>query len=165
MNSMALSPMAMASHNLILEHGRGSDTTIIESSCRELLVCNTNGLGSKDTRAEDVAGEILRGVLAAFAQMRSPMISAATRGVCEAGPLGDEGDADRLRNSEAACRTARDSSNASRSDFASALDGAANAACMTAEELRTRVGAVRPNREKYRGPMSTPETGPPQILN
>lgn len=148
MNNASLSPLATASRDLVMKLARGAETADVEAGCRDLLTNNTNGLGSFDTRMVDVASEIVRGVLAGVAMLRSPGISAATRGMSDTGPCGPSGDADRLSISERACREVRDSPDASGSDFASALEGAAPAARMTAGELRDYVNRTPPRPAK-----------------
>lgn len=150
MVSESLSPLAKASHDLVLQLATGGDPAHIEAGCRELLTQNTNGLGSADTRVVDVASEIVRGVLSAVVRLRSPSISAATRGVAETGQEGEAGDAERLSISERACREVRDSGHASESDYTSALHGAAAAARMTPEQLRARVDAMPPEGREER---------------
>jgi len=134
-----LSPLAVASRDLVFQLANGADPASVEAGCRELLTQNTNGLGSFDTKVVEVASEIVRGVLSGVELLRSPAIAAATRGVSDTGKPGEEGDAERLSISERTCRDVRDSDEASRSDYASALEGAARAAKMTSAELRTRV--------------------------
>lgn len=87
---------------------------------------------------------------------RSSSIEAATRGVSKSGPQGAKGDAERLSISEETCRNVRNSDDASVTDYNSALKGAAPAARMSPEELRSRVardpdgpaGAPPPAREE-----------------
>ena len=134
-----LSPLATASRDLVMKLSQGADPSAIEAGCRELLTQNTNGLGSIDTRVVEVASEIVRGVLTGAVMLRTPKITAATRGVSETGKAGKDGDAERLRISERACRDVRDSDDASNSDYTAALEGAAPAAHMTTEELRTHI--------------------------
>lgn len=134
-----LSPLAVASRALVIKLASGADPQSVEAGCRELLRQNTNGLGSVDTRVVDVASEIVRGVLSGVVVLRSAAISAATRGVSETGEAGVAGDAERLSISERVSRDVRDSEDASRSDFAWALEGAAPAAKMSSAELRLRV--------------------------
>ncbi len=130
-----LSPIATASRDLVIRLSEGADPEEVESACRELLVNNTNGLGSVDTRVVEVASEVVRGVLNGINYLRSPMISAATRGVSETGKPGEEGDAERLSISERTCRDVLNNEHASQSDYRSALAGAAPAAKMTPQEL------------------------------
>jgi hypothetical protein len=144
MEHRSLSPLATASRDLVVKLSEGADPSEIEAGCRELLTQNTNGMGSVDTRVVDVAGEIVRGVLAGVVYMRSPAIEAAARGVSGTGPEGPAGDADRLRISERIVRDIRDSHHASGSDYSSALQGAAAAARMTPGELRARVDGFEP---------------------
>ena len=134
-----LSPLAIASRTLVIELAKGADPERVEAGCRDLLTRNTNGLGSADTAVVQVAAEVIRGVLSGVLELRSPSIAAATRGVSQTGPRGPSGDADRLDISERACREVRDSRDASASDYTAALEGAAPAALMTADELRDRV--------------------------
>jgi hypothetical protein len=134
-----LSPLAVASRDLVIQLAKGADQASVEAGCRELLTQNTNGHGSIDTKVVEVASEIVRGVLSGVVLLRNPAIAAATRGVSDTGVPGEEGDAERLSISERTCRDVRDSDDASRSDYASALEGAAPAAKMTTAELRTRV--------------------------
>jgi len=144
MNNLSLSPLATASRDLVIKLAKGAHPDDVEAGCRDLLTNNTNGLGNVDTRMVDVASEIVRGVLAGVVMLRSPGISAATRGVSDTGPPGPSGDAERLSISERTCRDVRDSKDASHSDFASALEGAAPAARMTADELRDYVNKTPP---------------------
>ncbi len=139
-----LSPLAAASRDLVISLSKGADPAEIEAGCRDLLIQNTNGQGSIDTRVLDVASEVLRGVLKGAFILRSASITAATRGVAETGPPGASGDADRLKISEQTCRLVRDNENASRADYTSALRGAANAAMMTPDELRARIETNSP---------------------
>lgn len=141
-----LSPLAIASRNLIVRLSEGADPSDIEAGCRELLTQNTNGLGSVDTKVVEVASEIVRGVLSGVVILRSPAITAATRGVSESGLAGDAGNAERLSISVRTCRDVRDSDHASRSDYSSALEGAAPAAHMTPDELRERIELSTPKR-------------------
>lgn len=147
METRSLSPLAKASHDLVLKLAAGGDPATIEAGCRELLTQNTNGRVSADTRVVEVASEIVRGVLAGAVRLRSPSITAATKGISETGPEGEEGDAERLDISERACRDVRDSYHASASDYTSALEGAAPAAKMDTNQLRERVDAMPPGRK------------------
>lgn len=144
MDNQGLSPLAAASRDLIVQLSTGADPRDIEAGCHELLTQNTNGLGSVDTRVVDVAREIVRGVLSGAVILRSPFIAAATRGVSKSGKPGSSGDAERLNISERACREVRDSAHASPSDYSSALEGAAPAAHMTADQLRTHIEVTNP---------------------
>jgi hypothetical protein len=148
MEHRSLSPLATASRDLVVKLSEGADPQEIESGCRELLTQNTNGMGSVDTRVVDVAGEIVRGVLAGVVHMRTPSIEAATRGVSDTGPEGPAGDADRLLISTRIARDVRDSDHASGSDYRSALKGAAEAARMTPDELRLHVDESDPRRPR-----------------
>ncbi len=139
-----LSPLAIASRDLVVRLSDGAHPADIEAGCRELLRENTNGLGSIDTQMVDVASEIVRGVLSGIVLLRSPTISAATRGVSDSGTSGEAGDAYRLSVSERTCRDVRDSDDASPSDYNAALDGAAPAARMSSEELRKRIDSNSP---------------------
>ena len=145
MNYMNLSPLASASRDLVFQLAKGAHPEDVEAGCRDLLTTNTNGLSTADTRAVDVASEIVRGVLAGVVMLRSPGIMAATRGVSDTGPEGPTGDAERLSISERTCRDVRDSHDASSTDFSSALEGAAPAARMTADELRDYVNKTPPD--------------------
>jgi hypothetical protein len=136
MSKSNLSPLATASKDLVVRLSEGADPEEIEAGCRELFTQNTNGLGSVDTRVVDVASEIVRGVLRGAVILRSSTIEAATRGVSESGPDGPDGDADRFSISERTCRDVQDSSDASATDYSSALKGAASAANMSPDELR-----------------------------
>lgn len=140
-----LSPLAIASRDLLLRLSVGAAPADIEAGCRELLTQNTNGLGSIDTKVVEVASEIVRGVLAGAAMLRSPSIVAAARGVSESGAPGEAGDAERLSISQRACRDVRDSDHASKSDYRSALEGAAPAAKMTPDQLAERIEHDSPN--------------------
>ncbi len=155
-----LSPLAVASRDLVVQLANGADPAVVEAGCRELLTNNTNGLGSADTKVVEVASEIVRGVLSAVYVLRTPAIVAATKGVAETGHPGESGDAERLAISERACRDVRDSEDASNSDYTSALEGAAFAARMTADELRERIanGASSTNNQK-------PKREPPQAIS
>ncbi|MEQ8771043.1 MAG: hypothetical protein RIB60_11105 [Phycisphaerales bacterium] len=144
MKTNSLSPLARASHDLVVQLSNGADPEVVEAGCRELLTQNTNGLGSADTKVVEVASEIVRGVLAGALLLRSPAIKAATRGVSSGGEPGEAGDAERLMISERACRDVRDSEDASRSDYQSALDGAAPAAGLSPAQLRLHVDATPP---------------------
>lgn len=148
MENLSLSPLATASRDLVIQLAKGAHPADVEAGCRDLLTNNTNGLGNVDTRMVDVASEIVRGVLAGVVMLRSPGISAATRGVSDTGPPGPSGDAARLSISERACREVRDSPDASGSDFNSALEGAAPAALMTTGELRDYVNRTPPAGKK-----------------
>jgi len=149
-NDDQLSPLALASRDLVLRLSTGAAPPDIEAACRELLTQNTNGLGSVDTQVVEVASEILRGVLCGVTTVRSPTITAATRGVCNTGTPGPAGYAERLGISERACRAIRDSDDASYSDYRSALEGAAPAARMTADELDTRLSETPPDTHRRR---------------
>jgi hypothetical protein len=146
MDNRGLSLLALASRDLVVRLSVGATPEQVESGCRELLVKNTNGLGSVDTRIVDVASEIVRGVLTGVAILRSPAIAAATRGVCETGAAGDTGDAERLDISERICRDVRNSADASKGDYRSALEGAASAARMSADELEAHMDRSDPPR-------------------
>lgn len=148
MDNANLSPLAIASRDLVLQLSKGTNPEDVAAGCRELLTHNTNGLGSVDTRVVDVASEIVRGVLTGVVFLRSPMIAAATRGVCETGIEGEAGDAERLRISERTCTDIRDSDNASISDFRAALKGAAPAAHMSEDELEQHI-AKTPTTTKF----------------
>ncbi len=137
--SHQLSPLATASRELVIGLAKGADPAQVEAGCRELLRVNTNGYGSTDTRVVDVASEIVKGVLSGVVMLRSPAITAATRGVSDTGRAGDAGDAERLSISERTCRDVRDNDNASPTDYSSALEGAAPAARMTPDQLRKRI--------------------------
>lgn len=139
MSTFNLSPLATASRDLIIKLSEGADPSEIEAGCHELFTNNTNGLGSVDTRVVDVANEIVRGVLRGAVIIRSSSIEAATRGVSKSGTQGAAGDAERLSISEKTCRAVRDSDDASVNDYTAALEGAAPAARMSAEELRSRI--------------------------
>ncbi|MCC5823166.1 MAG: hypothetical protein LAT64_09815 [Phycisphaerales bacterium] len=134
-----LSPLAAASRDLVYGLSRGADPALVEAGCRDLLIQNTNGEGGHDTRAVDVAGEVIRGVLRGAVMLRTSCISAAIRGVAESGVEGAAGDAQRLSISKRTCRTVRDSTNASKTDYDTALEGAAIGARMTADELREQI--------------------------
>jgi hypothetical protein len=136
-----LSPLAAASHKLVVRLSEGVEPSEVEEGCRELLTQNTNGLGSVDTRVVDVASEIVRGVISGVVCLRSPMISAAMRGVSDTGPAGEDGDAERLSISERTCREVRDCNGTSSTDYDAALKGAAPAAKLTVEQLRLRIEA------------------------
>jgi hypothetical protein len=144
MDDRGLSILAIASRDLVVRLSIGATPGEVEAGCRELLVKNTNGLGSVDTRIVDVAIEIVRGVLTGVTILRSPAIAAATRGVCETGATGDTGDAERLSISERICRDVRNSDDASNTDYRSALEGAAAAARMSADEFRTHMDRSNP---------------------
>ncbi len=150
MGDQNLSPLAIASRDLVMKLSAGTSPAEVEAGCRELLTLNTNGLGSADTLVVQVAGEILRGVLHGVNMLRSPAVSAATRGVCETGPPGEAGDAERLDIAEQTCRDVRDSKDASYSDYRSALDGAAPAARMSADELHERISRSLPKPRRLR---------------
>lgn len=144
-----LSPLAMASRNLVIELSKGADPASVEAGCRELLTQNTNGLGSADTKVVEVASEIVRGVLSGAVTLRSPAFIAAARGISQTGPEGQAGDAERLDISERTCREVRDSDYASPSDYAASLVGAAPAAHMSPDELRELVDRTpRPTAEE-----------------
>lgn len=149
MKDKDLSPIASASRDLVVRLAEGADPSDVESGCRELLVNNTNGLGSIDTRVVDVASEIVRGVLSGIFFLKSPMVAAATRGVSETGKPGKEGDAERLSISERTCRDVLDNDHASRSDYQSALRGAAPAAKMSTDELDVLVKSDRSHNPKH----------------
>ncbi|TVQ62850.1 MAG: hypothetical protein EA378_03290 [Phycisphaerales bacterium] len=117
----------------------GADPLQVEAGCRDLLRVNTNGFNSVDTRMVDVASEIVKGVLAGYVMLRSPSITAATRGVSDTGRDGEDSDAERLQISERTCREVRDSDDASPNDYSRALEGAAPAAQMTPDQLRERI--------------------------
>ncbi len=144
MATKELSPLAIASRDLVYQLAKGAHPDDVEAGCRDLLTNNTNGLGSIDTRVVEVASEIVRGVLSGMAALRTPAITAATRGVSNTGKEGEAGDSERLDISERVSRDVRDSHDASRSDYTSALEGAAPAAQMTADELRIRVDKTPP---------------------
>lgn len=148
MNDQNLSPLAMASRELVFRLAKGAHPDEVESGCRELIRTNTNGLGSEDTQVVEVASEIVRGVLAGVFWLRSPAISAMTRGMSESGKEGTEGDAERLSIAERSCRDVRDSHDASGSDYQSALEGAAPAARMTADELGARIERDSPTKKR-----------------
>lgn len=143
-----LSPLAVASRDMVCKLSSGANPEEVEAGCRELLTHNTNGLGSADTRVVEVASEILRGVLLGVVMLRSAAITAAARGLSETGLGGEDGDAVRLSISERTCRDVRDSDHASRSDYCSALEGAAPAARMTASQLRARVDKIPPGKKQ-----------------
>ncbi len=145
-----LSPLATASRNLIVKLSEGADPKDIEAGCRELLTQNTNGLGPIGARVVDVASEIVRGVLSGVMVLRSPAIEAATRGVSDSGEAGEGGHAERLSISEQTCRDVRDSDHASRSDYTSALEGAAPSVGLTADELRERIELNNPDKSRRR---------------
>lgn len=145
MNDKSLSPLAMASRELVFKLAQGAHPDDVEDGCRELIRLNTNGFGSADTRVVDVASEIVRGVLSGVFLLRSPAIVAMTRGVSASALDGAEGDAERLSIAERTCRDVRDSHDASGSDYQSALEGAATAAGMTADELGARIERDTPN--------------------
>lgn len=134
-----LSPLASASRQLVLHMARGADAAYVESACQQLITKNTNGLGSLDVEVARVAVEVMKGALMGVLELRTPTISAAARGVSQAGPQGPKGDADRLLISERACREVRDSDDASPADYTSALEGAAPAVHLTASQLRALV--------------------------
>ncbi len=163
-SSKGLSPLAAASHELVLQLSTGADPASIEAGCRELLTKNTNGLGSADTQVVEVAGEIVRGVLSGAVALRTSGIAASARGLSDTGPQGETGDAERLSISERACRDVRDSDNASRSDYAAALEGAAEAARMTPDELRARVDAIPPGTPRTEGSLNNDRT-PSQTID
>ena len=140
-----LSPLAIASRDLLLRLSSGAAPADIEAGCRELLTQNTNGLGSIDTKVVEVASEIVRGVLSGAVLLRTPSIAAATRGVSETGESGAAGDAERLSISQRTCRDVRDNDHASRTDYRSALEGAAPAAKMSPDELADRIEHDSPN--------------------
>jgi hypothetical protein len=144
MDDRGLSLLAIASRDLVIRLSTGATPAEIEAGCRELLTRNTNGLGSVDTRVVDVASEIVRGVLSGVTIIREPAIAAATRGVSQTGAAGAAGDAERLSISERSCRDVRDSDHASRSDFRSALEGAAPAARMSVDELEAHIAGSGP---------------------
>lgn len=150
MNHTNLSPLAIASRDLLIRLSRSAEPADIEAGCRELLTQNTNGLGSIDTRVVEVASEIVRGVLSGAVTLRGPFISAAARGLSETGAPGAEGDAERLDISERTCRDVRDSDHASKSDYRSALEGAAPAAKMSADQLGARIERSSPVQETGR---------------
>jgi hypothetical protein len=143
-----LSPLATASRDLVVQLSKGAHPGDIETGCRELLTKNTNGLGSVDTRVVEVASEIVSGILSGAVMLRSETVSSATRGVSDTGPEGVIGDAERLDISERACLDVRDSHSASGSDYDAALKGAAPAARMTADQLRSRVDQMPPRKKK-----------------
>ena len=142
MDDRGLSILAIASRDLVFRLSSGATPGEVESGCRELLVNNTNGLGSVDTRVVDVASEIVRGVLTGVALLRSPAIAAATHGVCETGKSGAAGDAERLSISERICRDVRNSDNASNADYRSVLEGAASAARMSPDDLQAHMARL-----------------------
>lgn len=150
-----LSPLAMASRNLVIELSKGADPAVVEAGCYDLLTKNTNGLGSADTKVVEVASEIVRGVLSGAVRLRSPAFIAAARGMSRTGILGQAGDAQRLDISERTCREVRDSHFASPSDYTAALAGAAPAARLSVDELRTLV-----DRTPRPGPNATPDGTP-----
>ena len=154
MDDRGLSLLAIASRDLVIRLSTGATPAEIESGCRELLTKNTNGLGSVDTRVVDVASEIVRGVLSGVTSIRAPAITAATRGVSQTGAPGAPGDAERLSISERTCREVRDSDHASRSDYRSALEGAAPAARMSIDELEAHI-----NRSPARRPGALSKDG------
>lgn len=139
-----LSLLAIASRDLVVRLSVGATSEEVESGCRELLLKNTNGLGSVDTRVVDVASEIVRGVLTGVTILRSPALAAAARGVCETGASGAAGDAERLSISERICCDVRNSDDASNTDYRSALEGAASAARMSADELQAHMARPAP---------------------
>lgn len=144
MDNKGLSPLAVASRDLVIGLSGSADPALVEAGCRDLLIKNINGFGSADTRVADVASEIVRGVLKAASHLRSSTITAAARGVSDRGASGPVGDAERLSICERACRDVRDSADASDSDYVSALDGAAKAALMSAQELRAHLSKAPP---------------------
>ncbi len=144
MDDRDLSLLAIASRDLVVRLSVGATSEEVESGCRELLLKNTNGLGSVDTRVVDVASEIVRGVLTGVTILRSPAIAAAARGVCETGASGAAGDAERLSISERICCDVRNSDDASNTDYRSALEGAASAARMSADELQAHMARPAP---------------------
>jgi hypothetical protein len=144
MEDRGLSLLAIASRDLVVRLSVGATPGEVEAGCRELLIQNTNGLGSVDTRVVDVASEIVRGVLTGVTILRSPAIAAATRGVCGTGASGDAGDAERLSISERICRDVRSSDDASSTDYSSAIEGAASAARMSVDELRAHMARSHP---------------------
>lgn len=146
-----LSPLAIASRELLLRLSKGAAPADIEAGCRELLTQNTNGLGSVDTKVVEVASEIVRGVLSGAAMLRSPSIVAATKGVSESGASGAAGDAERLSISERTCRDVRDNDHASSTDYRSALEGAAPAAKMSPDQLAERIEHDSPRADRTRG--------------
>ena len=169
MDTNNLSPLAAASRDLVIRLFHGANPAEIEAGCRDLLILNTNGDASPDTRVVDVANEVIRGVLKGAMIHRSESITAATRGVAETGPEGVQGDADRLEISERTCLLVRDSENASRSDYSSALKGAANAALMTSDQLRARIEKNSPRERDGNGailiadrPGAQTEENPPR---
>lgn len=149
-DNLRLSPLAIASRDLVVQLSAGAEPAEIEAGCRDLLTENTNGLGSIDTRFVEVASEIVRGVLTAVTLMRSPAIAAATRGVCETGKPGETGDAERLNVSERICRDVRDSDDASPKDYRSALEGASPAARMSADALDDRISRAASTPRRHR---------------
>jgi hypothetical protein len=88
----------------------------------------------------------VRGVLTGVTILRSPAIAAAARGVCETGASGDAGDAERLSISERICRDLRNSDDASNTDYRSALEGAASAARMSADEFQAHMAQSHTSR-------------------
>ena len=149
-DNLRLSPLAIASRDLVVQLSAGAEPAEIEAGCRELLTENTNGLGSIDTRFVEVASEIIRGVLTAVTLMRSPAIAAATRGVCETGESGEAGDAERLKISERICRDVRNSDDASKADYRSALEGASPAARMSTDALDDRISRAASTPRRHR---------------
>lgn len=161
MSKSNLSPLATATRDLVVRLSEGADPSEIEAGCRELFTQNTNGLGSVDTRVVDVASEIVRGVLRGAVILRSSGIEAAARGVSETGPKGPAGDADRLSISERTCRDVRKNDDASVTDYDSALKGAAPAARMSVEELRSRIAHDPDGKQSTSGSStSSEEPGP-----
>jgi hypothetical protein len=150
MNDQNLSPLAMASRELVFKLAKGAHPDEVETGCRELIRLNTNGLGSADTQVVEVASEIVRGVLAGVFLLRSPAIAAMTRGMSESGKEGTEGDAERLSIAERSCRDVRDSHDASGSDYRSALAGAAQGARMSPDELAERIERSSPAKKRKR---------------
>lgn len=149
-----LSPLAMASRNLVIELSKGADPAVVEAGCYDLLTKNTNGLGSADIKVVEVASEIVRGVLSGAVTLRSPAFIAAARGMSQTGLAGRAGDAQRLDISERTCREVRDSDYASPSDYTAALVGAAPAARLSVDELRTLVDRT-PRPDAARAPDGT----------
>jgi hypothetical protein len=149
-DNLRLSPLAVASRDLVVRLSTGASPGEVEAGCRELLTENTNGLGSVDTRVVEVATEIVCGVLIGVSTLRSPAITAAARGVCETGESGEAGDAERLKISERVCRDVRNSDDASMADYRSALEGASPAARMSADALDDQISraASKPRRHR-----------------
>jgi hypothetical protein len=134
-----LSPLAIASRELVIRFCAGAAPEVVEVGCRELLLTNTSGLELSDSRVGEVAYEIIRGIVSGAAAVRDSAIAAATRGVCDPGGPGDTA---RLRISEQACLAVRDSEHATASDYRSALRGAATAARISADELHDRISGT-----------------------